>query len=408
MKNKLFRCIAVILIMCMLAACGNKETNNNNVIPTTPVQYDPTPTPSVFGEDGSYTLPDSAFAMRDMTTQEIIDDMGLGINLGNTLEATGINTSSVKAYETCWGSPEITPQIIEGYKNCGFGVIRIPVAWSNLINEETYEINPDLMARVTQIVEYVLACDMYVILNIHWDGGWFENFPTDYDECMKKYTTIWTQITENFKDYGDKLMFESLNEEGCWDSVWNRWGGNDSTKQDAYDILNDMNQNFVDIVRNSGSNNPERHLLIAGYATDIELTCSDCFKMPDDPAGRCAVSVHYYTPSTFCILSEDADWGKADPEWGDEADLEQLNMLMDMVANKFTKNGIPVIIGEYGVAKENKTPEQIRNYMVTVTKAISSRDMCPVIWDITGAFYSRYYCDFIDKTLLMQLQDVGV
>lgn len=407
MKRRINLLVTLLLMVTILAGCSKNSGSDTETAPTkaagTPT---PVPTQSVVNPDGTVTLTDRAFEMRDLSTQEVIKEMGIGINLGNTLEATGVSGTKVTTFETCWGSPVITAQMIEGYKNAGFGVVRIPVAWSNLIDPVTYEISPELMDRVNEIVDYVIACDMYAIVNIHWDGGWFENFPTDYDECMKKYTTIWTQITERFKDYGDLLMFESLNEEGCWDSVWNRWSGNDSTRQEAYDILNDINQTFVNLVRESGGNNAERHLLIAGYATDIELTCSDCFVMPEDPAERCAVSVHYYTPSTFCILEEDADWGKADPEWGDEADIEQLNMLMDMVYEKFTKNGIPVIVGEYGCSQGNKTPEQVRNFIATVCEAIYSRDMCPVLWDVTGAFYNRYNCKFIDQELLDQMNAI--
>lgn len=112
-----------------------------------------------------------------------------------------------------------------------------------------YVVDEELMDRVTEVVDWTLATGMYAIVNIHWDNGWFENFPTDYDECMKKYTRIWEQITENFKDYGDKLMFESLNEEGGWESVWNSYSNSDDGKDEAFGILNNINQTFVDIVR---------------------------------------------------------------------------------------------------------------------------------------------------------------
>lgn len=341
--------------------------------------------------------------MRDMTTAEIVRDMGVGINLGNTFEAQG-GGDEVFYYETSWGSPEITEQIIDGYAESGFGVLRVPVAWSNMMDEEdNFKIHPDYMARVKQVVDWALDDGMYVILNIHWDGGWWEEFPTDKERCMKKYTRIWEQITEEFKDYSDYLMFESLNEEGCWNDVWNRYGGSDEGKAEAYGLLNEINQKFVDIVRNSGSNNAKRHLLIAGYATDIELTCDDAFKMPDDPEKRCAVSVHYYTPPTFCILEKDADWGKVRTEWGNESDIAELNKNMDMMKEKFVDKGIPVIVGEYGLTTKNKTPEMIRLYLSSVCKAAYDREMCPVLWDITDVFYDRTACKFIDPELLNQL-----
>lgn len=343
--------------------------------------------------------------MRDMTTAEIVKDMGLGINLGNTLEACGawINSSGgVSAYETAWGSPIITEDMIKGYAECGFGVLRIPVAWSNLIGED-YTINPDYMARAIEITDWTLNAGMYAIVNIHYDGGWWTKFPEDKEECMTKYTRIWEQITEAFQDYDDKLMFESLNEEGGWDSLWNRYSGKTDGKADSFGLLNEINQKFVDIVRASGGNNPKRHLLIAGYNTDIDMTCDDEFVMPNDPENRCAVSVHYYTPPTFCILDADASWGKAKTDWGSEEDVELLLHYMDMLKEHFVDKGIPVIIGEYGVALKNKEMEPVRLFLSSVAKEAYSRDMCPVLWDITNVFYDRNNCRFIDDLLLEQI-----
>lgn len=336
--------------------------------------------------------------MRDMTTAEVVQEMGLGINLGNTMEVSGMYLGSVQAYETGWGSPVITQAAIQGYADAGFGVLRVPVAWSNLMNVRTYEISPDYIARVREIVGWAIDADMYVIMNIHWDGGWFEGFGKDdkRDKCFEKYESIWTQLSEAFKDYGDKLMFESLNEEGGWDEIWNRYSG-EGDKEKSFGILNDMNQRFVNIVRGSGGNNEKRHLLIAGYGTDIDLTCDEAFKMPDDPAGRCAVSVHYYTPSTFAILEEDASWGKARTEWGTDEDYAELNRNMDKMKTNFADKGIPVIIGEYSACGKNKTPEMKQLWNVSVAKAAYERGMCPVLWDIAQDYYDRETAKFRDE-----------
>lgn len=336
--------------------------------------------------------------MRDMTTAEVVQEMGLGINLGNTMEVSGMYLGSVQAYETGWGSPVITQAAIQGYADAGFGVLRVPVAWSNLMNVRTYEISPDYIARVKEIVGWAIDADMYVIMNIHWDGGWFEGFGKDdkRDKCFEKYESIWTQLSEAFKDYGDKLMFESLNEEGGWDEIWNRYSG-EGDKEKSYGILNDMNQRFVNIVRGSGGNNEKRHLLIAGYGTDIDLTCDEAFKMPDDPAGRCAVSVHYYTPSTFAILEKDASWGKARTEWGTDEDYAELNRNMDKMKINFADKGIPVIIGEYSACGKNKTPEMKQLWNVSVAKAAYERGMCPVLWDIAQDYYDRETAKFRDE-----------
>ena len=342
----------------------------------------------------------------DITTMELVHEMELGINLGNTFESAGFSAMTVTAYETAWGSPVITPKMIEGYAECGFGVLRIPVAWSNLMGDD-YTINEKYLTRVKSVVNCALNAGLYVILNIHWDGGWWTGFavPEEKDECMYKYERIWTQLTEAFRDYGDYLMFESLNEEGCWDTIWNRWGGSEG-KDVAFGLLNEINQKFVDIVRASGGNNEQRHLLIAGYATDIEWTCDEFFKMPNDPAGRMAVSVHYYTPSTFAILDQDAEWGKVQTNWGTDAEYEELNRNMDMMKEHFVDKGIPVIIGEYGSATRGKEEGAVKRFLTAVCEAAYTRGMCPVLWDITDVFYNRRKAEFVDQDLLEGLMSI--
>ncbi len=343
--------------------------------------------------------------MRDITTMEVTREMGVGINLGNTFEAVaGFSSDDPSEYEVSWGSPIITKELIEGYADEGFGVLRIPVAWSNMM-EDDYTIGAAYMKRVKEVVEWTLQSGMYAILNIHWDGGWWEKFPTKTEECMYRYERFWTQISDEFKDYNDYLMFESLNEEAGWEEMWNRYSG-EGDKAASYDLVNEINQKFVDIVRASGGKNGERHLLIAGYNTDFVLTSDEMFKMPQDEINRCAVSVHYYIPPTFCILEKDASWGKARTDWGSERDFDELNMYFDMVEERFIDNGVPVIIGEYGVSTTNKTDEVIRLYMASVTDAAYSRQMCPVVWDITDVFYDRTTFKMKDQELLAQIMAV--
>lgn len=341
-----------------------------------------------------------------MTTAQIVKDMGIGINLGNTFEACGtwISKSAPSNYEVAWGSPIITQAMIQGYADAGFGVLRVPVAWSNMM-QDNYTIHPDYLARVKEVVQWALDAKLYVILNIHYDSGWWTDFAVaeKKEQCMTKYTRIWEQLCEAFGEADYHLMFESLNEEGCWDSLWNRYGGNTNGKAEAFGLLNEINQKFVDIVRGSGANNKKRHLLIAGYATDIDMTCDAEFKMPNDPENRCAVSVHYYTPATFCILEEDANWGKMQTNWGSPTDLATLRSNMDKMKTNFVDKGIPVIIGEYGVTKKERTDEVIRLFLSSVCSAACERDMCPVLWDTTGNFYDRSNAKMYDPELIAQL-----
>lgn len=352
--------------------------------------------------------------MRDISTTELVQDMGIGINLGNTFESCGDwieqwGDGSVESYETAWGSPVITQEMIAGYAAEGFGVLRIPVAWSNLMAPD-YTISPEYLKRVMQVTDWAMDTGMYVIVNIHYDGGWFADFSTQKDTCMQKYTRIWEQLSDAFQDYNDHLMLESLNEEGCWDDIWNRYSGDDSQKKEAYDLLLEINQTFVDTVRASGGNNAKRHLLIAGYATDIDLTCDELFRMPEDPEHRMAVSVHYYAPAGFAILEEDADWGKARPQWGSPREQRELAYNLDKMTKAFSAKGIPVIIGEYGCPKKNKEEDSVRLYLSSVCREASARGFCPILWDVTDSHYDRTTCKMTDpqlKTDLFQAAEEG-
>ena len=358
-------------------------------------------------------LPASAAKpMRDISTMELVHDMGIGINLGNTFEACGdwiaeYSDGEPNNYETAWGSPIITKEIIEGIAEEGFGVVRIPVAWSNRMeNDGTYTIDSEYDARIHEVVDMTLECGMYAIINIHWDGGWVNDFPNNKNESMKRFKRMWTQIADSFKDYDDYLIFESQNEELGWETVWNPWGGTNG-KAEAYALCNEINQAFVDTIRASGGNNPKRHLLISGYNTGIDRTCDPIFKMPNDPTNRMAISVHYYSPAGFAILEEDADWGKAIPTWGSDADYASLRNEMDMLKKNFTDKGIPVIIGEYGCPTKNKEAESVRRFISSVCEEAYKRGHCPVLWSTPGGHYDREACQLVDRELQKKLYSIG-
>lgn len=360
---------------------------------------------AVLAACGAFLLPSClsspGAAAKEPQAIAFVKGLGLGYNLGNTLDACGGTMGNkISNFEVAWGAPVTTKAIFQDLKNRGFDTIRIPVAWSNLIADD-YTIHPDLMNRVEEITKMVLDSGMYAIVNIHWDGGWISGFSTDRDETMKKYLRIWSQISERFKDYDERLVFESMNEEGCFNDVWNRYSDGDASpkKQKAFDILNGANQAFVDLVRASGGKNASRYLLVAGYATDIDLTCSKEFRMPADKAKREIVSVHYYTPSTFTILEKDADWGKSARTWGSPADISRLKADMLKAKTTFIDKGVPVILGEFGTVINNKDPDSVRLYLTQVARAAWGAGMCPILWGAADQHYDRRALKFSDEAL---------
>jgi endoglucanase len=341
----------------------------------------------------------TAPALEDVPSTAAVREMGLGWNLGNTMEACGdwIKGWDVVNFETAWGNPETTKAMIGRIRKVGFRSVRIPVAWSNLMRAGN-RIEPALLDRVRQIVDWVLEEGMVAVVNIHWDGGWWSKFPIEYEKSMERYRRIWTQVAGKFRDYPCSLVFESLNEEGCFGDVWNRWGGGTAEqKQRAFGILNDINQAFVDLVRASGGLNARRHLLIAGYCTDIDLTVDPLFAMPKDPQGRLIASVHYYTPYTFAGLEKDESWGKMRATWGTPEDYKELDTLMGKLKPRFLDQGIPVIVGEFG-ATTKKEPESVRRYIQAVAGKVYGMGMCPMLWD-PGTHFNRRTLEFNDPSL---------
>jgi endoglucanase len=352
-------------------------------------------------ENGVPNPAKKASGLESVSSVEVVRRMGLGWNLGNTMECSGdyIKGTEVRNFETAWGNPETTKEMIDQVKAAGFKSVRIPVAWSNLMGAD-YTIDPRLLERVKQIVDYVLEDGMIAMVNIHWDGGWWSKFPKEYDKSMYRYTKMWSQIAGYFRNYPCTLVFESLNEEGCFNDVWNRYGsGTPEQKEKAFGILFNINQAFVNLVRKSGGFNAKRHLLIAGYSTDVDLTTDPAFQMPKDPENHCIVSIHYYTPATFCILEKDASWGKVRKTWGTSEDLDELDANLAKIKTRFLDNGIPVIIGEYGAAQKDKDPGSVRLFLLTVAEKCYRMGMCPMLWD-AGGLLDRKIPEFRDPELM--------
>ncbi|PUV23964.1 glycoside hydrolase family 5 protein [Sphingobacterium athyrii] len=390
--------LSYIIMLLMLPACSSKEIKANMELSTPEANEEPQPTYS-------------KFLIRDnFSTNQLVDEMGLGINLGNALDATGdwINPSSIANYETAWGSPIITKEMIEGYAKAGYSSLRIPVTWSNMmINEENYRIHPDLLNRVESILNWTLDCGMVAIINVHHENEWVKKVPTD-NEAKKKFTSIWEQLCNRFEKYGDHLLFEPMNEIG-YDEIWTPWNGGQTEKAKAFGYVNELNQLFVDIVRRSGGNNAKRHLLVEIYNTGLEYAFDPLTKIPADPAKHLALTVHYYTPPLFAILGngEDAGWGVGVPSWGTAQEFKELNDNMDLLKKNCVDKGIPVVIGEYACSSKNRTQDVVRLFNVSVTEAIYSRGMCPMLWDVQGAGqYDRTTSQFKDPVFLEQMMAI--
>ena len=330
----------------------------------------------------------SGDTLKNADTEAILEDMGLGWNLGNSLDATG---GSGLDTETSWSNPKTTQALIDKVKSLGFNTVRVPVSWGKHVSGDNYTIDSAWLARVKEVVDYCYKNDMYVILNIHHDtkssasasGAGYYPRSSAYSSSEKFVTSVWSQAAEYFKDYDYHLIFETLNEPrligtGCewWFDKWNI----PSEVKDAIDCINKLNQKAVDTIRATGSNNRGRLIMCPGYDASIDGATVSGFKLPTDISGnknRIAVSVHAYSPYNFAM---NVDRSNGATSTYSSSIKEELKNLFSTLKSNFRDKGIPVVIGEFGSTDKNNTAERVK--WATDYTALAKKNNIPcVLWD---------------------------
>ncbi len=312
----------------------------------------------------------SSRPMRDLDANEIVAEMGAGWNLGNTMDGhTGFTPS-----ETAWQSVETTKALLKAVHDEGFNTVRIPVTWGTKIDDENnYKIDEAWMSRVQDIVDYAVAEDMYVIINVHHDGaeqmGWLRVATDDRDALYEKFGAVWAQIAQEFKDYDEHVVFESMNEvKGPSDS--------DADIKRDLEVINELNQVFVDTVRESGSNNSSRWLVIPGRYTNIGTTTNKNygFTLPTDTVSdKLFVAVHHYD-YTFGLVET---MGKT--TWSSK-NATSIKREFDLLEEQFTSKGIPVLLGEYGAINKQNDVERAYHFEV-MNRMCQNSKIVPCYWD---------------------------
>lgn len=333
-----------------------------------------------FEAEADSIAPDSS-GMGILTSVELAQKLVPGWNLGNSLEAIG--------GETAWGNPLTSQRLIDSIRAAGFRSVRIPVAWSNHFSDtSTYAIDSTWMARVGQVVGYVLKDSMYAIINEHWDGGWQQPTSADSAYVNHRLAVMWKQIAINFRDYNDHLLFAGLNEV----AVTNDWG---MPTAERARVENSFCQTFVNTIRSTGGRNSYRYLLVQGYRTDINATLASFVVPTDITPNRLMVEVHYYDPYNFTINSNSTiyEWGMyaKDPKytetWANEAYADGQFQKMKTT---FIDHGYGVILGEYGAQARLNLGSDVLNathaayrkyYMQYITRSLERHGLVPVYWD---------------------------
>lgn len=318
----------------------------------------------------------------EQTAAEVVADMGFGWNLGNSLDSyvgTTLGCQDLSS-ETSWGNPRTTQTLIDGVKASGVGTIRVPVTWYNHMDSD-YNIDDAWMDRVEEVVNYVLDNnDTYCILNVHHDtgeNGWLKASSNNLDTKKEMFTAIWEQISERFSGCGDKLIFEGFNEILDDSSEWV------SPNQESLNIVNDLNQIFVDTVRKSGGNNAQRCLIVNTYAASGNPYVTSNFKVPADTvSNKIIAECHVYQPFYFTSehYPEETTW---------EQNKYYLDEQLDAIYNNFVQKGTPAIIGEFGCAYTKDNMSEIISWAKYYVETCTEYGIPCIYWD-NGSQYKLY------------------
>lgn len=325
----------------------------------------------------------------DNTATALTKRLGWGWNLGNHFD-TSSGKDGVHPEWGYWDKATPTATLYANLKKAGASTVRIGVTWGNYQNA-SWDIEASFMNEVKQNVEWAEQAGLNVILNMHHDEYWLDikgaaNNASINTAIKERIAKTWTQIAEAFKDKGDFLLFESYNE--IQDGQWG-WGANRTDGGKQYKTLNEWNQLVVNTIRATGGNNATRWIGIPAYASSPSFALEESFVLPNDPANKVMVSVHFYDPNTFTLTPENSD-GKS--EWGHTAaagkfqsgsNEEHVREIFSKLYEKFIVKNIPVYIGEYGCVMHTSNRSNLfRNYYLEyVCRAAYTYSMPVCIWD---------------------------
>jgi len=343
------------------------------------------------GLDENVQVPPGLIPFKVITATELVADIRIGWSLGNTLDAHGdpdgfphlggglYANTTVREMELAWGRPLTVAEHFTAVKEAGFNAIRIPVTWYKAC-DTALNIRDDWMARVLEIVDYAAANDVYIIINTHHDDILFKLPDSEIEESKLAMAKIWEQIAVAFKDYNEKLIFESLGEPRTAGTAAEWRGGT----PEEHNNLNILNQIFVDTVRGTGGNNAERVLIIPTYAASANEVAQRALVIPDDPANdRIIVTLHFYEPWNFALRTGEGsvtDWS-ADIK----QDTDPITRYIDLAFDVFVSEGIPVIIGEMGAINRDNLEARIA-WTEFYTAYAKSKGM-PCFWWDNGSYW---------------------
>ena len=339
-----------------------------------------------------------------------VKNLRVGYNLGNTLEANpDINTATwidfskgTEAWETAWGQPVTTQEIIDDIAAKGFNIIRVPVTWYPHMDADG-NVDAAWMDRVQQVVDMVLSTGCYCVINVMHDSGakdaarlddagWLRADMESYATSSVRFKKLWQQIATRFKDYDQKLLFEAFNE--ILNSQYS-WTAPIAGSTD-YEAIRLLEQDFVDVVRATGGNNEWRNLVITTYAATTSQDAIDELAVPNDVhTNHLVCSLHTYDPYNFC--NDNGEWNIKVFDSSCEQEIDNLTLRVD---KRFAQLGIPYFYGEFGAIDTGKDMNERVKYAAYMAKKMTSYGTTGLWW---MGLYDRQTRQWTEPDIVNQL-----
>lgn len=383
-RGNLMTVAMIILVLAMIAflssSCGAAE-DGDTLLETTP------------GAD-VYEIPEVVIAAHELPDNDalaFVRDMKIGWSLGNTLDAflEGGCANELDS-ETCWGNVATTKEMIDDICAAGFRTMRVPVTWHGHFVDDDFTISEVWLNRVQEVVDYGIDNGMYIILNIHHDTQEDCYLPdtAHLEQSIRFISAVWTQLSERFADYDEHLIFEGMNEPRLVGSAYEWWIDSNSEEcLDAIACINTLNQIFVNTVRAGGGNNGSRYLMVPGYGASPDGALHEDFVLPrdfGDAENRIIVSVHAYTPYQFALQPPDDSGSISTFDAGKMSSTGDIDYFLDRLYDRYTSQGIPVVIGEFGARDKNGNTQDRVDYAAYYIAAARARGITCLWWDNGG------------------------
>lgn len=355
-KKHLFTYVLFFFLGCGMISCSEEEVTESN---------SQTPSEEEEGEEEeeemSIAIPGT---IRDMSSIDFVAEMGVGWNLGNSLDVED-------ADKTAWGNVLPNQEIVNKVYDMGFRTLRVPITWSyDQQSSAPYTINEDFLIQVQETVNYGISKGMHVIIDVHHDNDWIKPTNADAPIAKERLASLWTQIATHFEPYGDKLIFETLNENRLLNSPEEWTGGTEEGRS----VLNEYHETSLNAIRATGGNNADRHIMISTYAASTIPAAMDGLVVPNND-NRVIISLHTYFPWEF------AGEEGGTPDWGINEERVALEAEFDYIRDKWiVQEGHPVILGEWGATNRDNLSAREEYFQFYVEES-TERGLLPILWD---------------------------